>query len=78
MRSTTESRLGRHAGAVIIGMCMEPIRLTQPSVLFGYYNHAVHANEGYFVGLAFMWPITASMAERRRSSRLMRPKTPRF
>src|SRR6202048_4352826 len=25
-----------------------------------------------------MWPITGSMAERRRSSRLMMPKTPRF
>jgi hypothetical protein len=25
-----------------------------------------------------MWPITGSMAERRRSSRLMAPKTPRF
>jgi threonine dehydrogenase-like Zn-dependent dehydrogenase len=29
-------------------MCMEPIRLTQPSVLFGYYNHAVRRHEGYF------------------------------
>jgi hypothetical protein len=26
----------------------------------------------------FMWPITGSMADRRRSSRLMTPKTPRF
>ena len=26
----------------------------------------------------FMWPITGSMADRRRSSRLMAPKTPRF
>ncbi len=43
-----ESCLGRHGRAVIIGMCMEPIRLTQPSVLFGYYNHAVLGHEGYF------------------------------
>ncbi len=27
---------------------MEPIRLTQPSVLFGYYNHALLGHEGYF------------------------------
>jgi len=26
----------------------------------------------------FMWPMTGSMAERRRSSRLMAPWTPRF
>jgi hypothetical protein len=30
------------------------------------------------VTVGFMCPITASMAERRRSSRLMTPKTPRF
>jgi threonine dehydrogenase-like Zn-dependent dehydrogenase len=29
-------------------MCMEPIRLWQPSVLFGYYDHAVLGHEGYF------------------------------
>ena len=27
---------------------MEAIRLTQPSVLFGYYNHAVLGHEGCF------------------------------
>ncbi len=43
-----EACLGRHGRAVVIGMCMEPIRLTQPSVLFGYYNHAVLGHEGYF------------------------------
>jgi 2-desacetyl-2-hydroxyethyl bacteriochlorophyllide A dehydrogenase len=43
-----ESCLGRHGRAVIIGMCMEPIRLTEPSALFGYYNHAVLGHEGYF------------------------------
>ncbi len=26
---------GRHGRAIIIGMCMEPIRLTEPSALFG-------------------------------------------
>jgi threonine dehydrogenase-like Zn-dependent dehydrogenase len=43
-----EACLGRHGRAVIIGMCMEPIRLSQPSVLFGYYDHAVLGHEGYF------------------------------
>lgn len=43
-----EACLARHGRAVVIGMCMEPIRLTQPSVLFGYYNHAVLGHDGYF------------------------------
>ena len=30
------------------------------------------------VPISLQWPMTASMAERRRSSRLMMPKTPRF
>ena len=33
---------------------------------------------GRLAGLRGMWPITGSMADRRRSSRLMAPKTPRF
>ncbi len=43
-----ESCLGRHGRAVIIGMCMEPIQLTEPSVAFGYYNHAMLGHDGYF------------------------------
>lgn len=41
------SCLGHHGRAVVIGMCGEPIRLTEPSVLFGYYNHAVLGHDGY-------------------------------
>jgi threonine dehydrogenase-like Zn-dependent dehydrogenase len=43
-----ESCLGRHGRAVVIGMCMEPIRLKEPSVMFGYYNHALLGHDGYF------------------------------
>ncbi len=42
-----ESCLGQHGRAVVIGMCMEPVRLKEPSVLFGYYNHAVLGHDGY-------------------------------
>lgn len=42
------SCLGRHGRAVIIGMCMEPVQLTEPSVLFGYFNHAVLGHDGYY------------------------------
>ncbi|MBP1686285.1 MAG: alcohol dehydrogenase [Deltaproteobacteria bacterium] len=41
------SCLGRFGRAVVIGMCMEPVQLTEPSVLFGYYNHAVLGHDGY-------------------------------
>jgi threonine dehydrogenase-like Zn-dependent dehydrogenase len=40
--------LARHGRIVVIGMCMEPVRLSEPSVLFGYYNHAVLGHDGYF------------------------------
>ncbi len=43
-----ECCLGRHGRAVIIGMCMEPMRFTEPSVAFGYYNHALLGHDGYF------------------------------
>ena len=39
--------LGHHGRAVIIGMCMEPVRLAELSVLFGYYNHTVLGHDGY-------------------------------
>lgn len=42
-----ESCLGHHGRAVIIGMCMEPVRLAELSVLFGYYNHTVLGHDGY-------------------------------
>ncbi|HSP96359.1 MAG TPA: zinc-binding dehydrogenase [Candidatus Dormibacteraeota bacterium] len=41
------SCLARGGRAVVIGMCLEPVRLTEPSVLFGYYNHAVLGHLGY-------------------------------
>ncbi len=41
------SCLGHHGRAVIIGMCLEPVQLTEPSVMLGYMNHAVMGHEGY-------------------------------
>jgi threonine dehydrogenase-like Zn-dependent dehydrogenase len=41
------SCLGRGGRAVLIGMCMEPVQLSEPSVLFGYYNHALLGHLGY-------------------------------
>ena len=41
------SCLGRHGRAVMIGMGPEPIQLTEPSVLFGYYEHSVLGHLGY-------------------------------
>ena len=39
--------LGRRGRAVIIGLCLEPIQLTEPSVLFGYYQHSLLGHLGY-------------------------------
>jgi 2-desacetyl-2-hydroxyethyl bacteriochlorophyllide A dehydrogenase len=41
------SCLGRYGRAVIIGMCLEPIQLTEPSVMLGYMNHEVLGHDGY-------------------------------
>jgi threonine dehydrogenase-like Zn-dependent dehydrogenase len=41
------SCLGRNGRTVVIGMCMEPVRLSEPSVMLGYYNHAVLGHDGY-------------------------------
>ena len=41
------SCLGRYGRAVIIGMCLEPVHLTEPSVMLGYMNHAVKGHDGY-------------------------------
>ena len=41
------SCLGRCGRAVIIGMCLEPIELTEPSVLLGAMNHEVLGHDGY-------------------------------
>jgi 2-desacetyl-2-hydroxyethyl bacteriochlorophyllide A dehydrogenase len=41
------SCLGRYGRAVIIGMCLDPVRLTEPSVMLGYMNHAVKGHDGY-------------------------------
>jgi len=41
------SCLGRRGRAVIIGMCLEPVQLTEPSVLFGYYEHSLLGHLGY-------------------------------
>lgn len=41
------SCLARDGRVVVIGMCMEPVQLSEPSVLFGYYNHAVLGHLGY-------------------------------
>jgi 2-desacetyl-2-hydroxyethyl bacteriochlorophyllide A dehydrogenase len=43
-----EACLARHGRSVVIGMCMDPMRLTESSVLFGYHNHALLGHEGYF------------------------------
>jgi 2-desacetyl-2-hydroxyethyl bacteriochlorophyllide A dehydrogenase len=42
-----ESCLGRYGRLVVIGMCLEPVRLTESSVLLGYFNHAVLGHDGY-------------------------------
>ncbi len=41
------SCLGRYGRAVIIGMCLEPVQLTEASVMLGYMNHAVLGHDGY-------------------------------
>ncbi len=41
------SCLGRYGRAVIIGMCLEPVQLTEPSVMLGYMNHEVLGHDGY-------------------------------
>jgi threonine dehydrogenase-like Zn-dependent dehydrogenase len=41
------SCLARYGRAVIIGMCLEPVQLTEPSVTLGYMNHAVKGHDGY-------------------------------
>jgi 2-desacetyl-2-hydroxyethyl bacteriochlorophyllide A dehydrogenase len=41
------SCLGRYGRAVIIGMCLEPVHLTEPSVLLGFMNHAILGHDGY-------------------------------
>jgi threonine dehydrogenase-like Zn-dependent dehydrogenase len=41
------SCLTHHGRAVIIGMCAEQVRLAEPSVMFGYFNHAVLGHCGY-------------------------------
>ncbi len=42
-----ESCLGRYGREVVIGMCLEPVQLTEPSVMLGFYNHAVLGHDGY-------------------------------
>ncbi len=41
------SCLGRYGRAVIIGMCLEPVQLSESSVMLGYMNHAVNGHDGY-------------------------------
>jgi D-arabinose 1-dehydrogenase-like Zn-dependent alcohol dehydrogenase len=41
------SCLGRYGRAVVIGMSLEPIQLTAPSVKLGYMNHEVLGHDGY-------------------------------
>lgn len=41
------SCLGRGGRAVMIGMSPEPIRLTEDTLRFGYFNHSVLGHEGY-------------------------------
>ncbi len=41
------SCLGRYGRAVIIGMCLEPVQLTEPSVLLGAMNHEMLGHDGY-------------------------------
>jgi threonine dehydrogenase-like Zn-dependent dehydrogenase len=41
------SCLGHYGRAVIIGMSLEPIQLTEPSVMLGYMNHEVLGHDGY-------------------------------
>lgn len=41
------SCLGRYGRAVIIGMSLEPVQLTEPSVMLGYMNHEVLGHDGY-------------------------------
>ncbi len=42
-----ESCLGRYGRAVIIGMCLEPVQLTESSLYLAYFNHAVLGHDGY-------------------------------
>jgi threonine dehydrogenase-like Zn-dependent dehydrogenase len=41
------SCLGRCGRAVVIGMSLEPIQLTEPSVMLGYMNHEILGHDGY-------------------------------
>ena len=41
------SCLGRYGREVIIGMSLEPVQLTEPSVLLGVMNHEVLGHDGY-------------------------------
>ncbi|MFI9604553.1 zinc-binding dehydrogenase [Streptomyces sp. NPDC052043] len=41
------SCLGRYGRAVMIGMSPDPIRLTENTLLFGYFNHSVLGHDGY-------------------------------
>ncbi|MER6630376.1 zinc-binding dehydrogenase [Streptomyces sp. NPDC000987] len=41
------SCLGRYGRAVVIGMSPQPIHLTENTILFGYFNHAVLGHDGY-------------------------------
>jgi len=41
------SCLGRYGRAIVIGMCLEPVRLTEPSVMLGYMNHSIIGHDGY-------------------------------
>jgi threonine dehydrogenase-like Zn-dependent dehydrogenase len=41
------SCLARRGRAVIIGMCLEPVQLAEPSVMFAYYEHSMLGHLGY-------------------------------
>jgi threonine dehydrogenase-like Zn-dependent dehydrogenase len=41
------SCLGRYGRAVSIGMSLEPVQLTEPSVMLGSMNHEVVGHDGY-------------------------------
>jgi threonine dehydrogenase-like Zn-dependent dehydrogenase len=65
-----ESCLGPGGRMVVMGMCLEPIQLTEPSVLFGYYNHAVLGHDVVGPGGVYVWRDLAQLIRLVASGRL--------
>jgi threonine dehydrogenase-like Zn-dependent dehydrogenase len=65
-----ETCLGARGRALILGMCLEPVHLSEPSVLFGYYNHAVLGHDAVGPGGVYEWRDTGRLLRLAASGRL--------